>query len=478
MMVLNGLLLLFLAGAVLRAFGPPVAIATAAILAIDPTVAAHLPVVMTDLPVALLASTAVLFAVCGFRTGSRLDLALGSLALGLTLGAKHSGLIALFAVVAMGVLIAALPRPAGESGRPGRVRTLGLTLAVAVGALVILWGLYGFRYPESHAGEEAFNRPLALKIEDLQGSTSRAALLLATSAHVVPRAYLWGLADTIRAGLEGRNQPVPFFGRVYSNRGPLQYFPAVLAAKLPLGLLALVLAGLVLLGTRIPPAPWRLPSLGLLALAGAFLIALMRGASYAGVRHALPVLVSLAVCGGMALALSVAHRGVARSLALGAVAAGALSALPRTRPWEYYNELFGGPANAYRYFADEGVDMGQRSDDLARYYHERLEPAGEVPYVFYPMSRFEVQRRGLRVRDPRGRESDWRDVPATPSGVFLVRTVQMMQAAPVRSLPRSRSRGSHRQPAGLPRGVQAALDPRGEPHPSGARLPAQGPARR
>ena len=427
MMVLNGLLLLFLAGAVIRAFGPPVAIATAGVLAIDPTVAAQLPVVMTDLPVALLAPTAVLFTVCGLCKGSRLDLTLGSLALGLTLSAKHSGLVALLAVVAVGVLIPALPRPAGEAGRPGRVRTLGLTLAVAVGALVVLWGLYGFRYAESHAGEEAFNRPLALKIEDLRGSTSRAALRLATSARVLPRAYIWGLADTMRAGLEGRNQPVPFLGRVYFNRGPLHYFPAVLAAKLPFGLLALALAGVVLLGTRVVPAPWRLPGLCLLALAGAFLIALMRGASYGGVRHALPVLVSLAICGGMALAMAATHSRIARSLALGALGLGALSAVPRMRPWEYHNELFGGPGNGYRYFADEGVDMGQRSLDFARYYHERLEPAGEVPYLFYPMSGPEVKARRVRVRDPRGSEADWTDVPESPSGVFFVSSVQMMR---------------------------------------------------
>jgi tetratricopeptide (TPR) repeat protein len=101
--------------------------------------------------------------------------------------------------------------------------------------------------------------------------------------------------------------------------------------------------------------------------------------------------------------------------------------VPRMRPWEYHNELFGGPGNGYRYFADEGVDMGQRSLDFARYYHERLEPAGEVPYLFYPMSRFELKRLGVRVRDARGSESDWTDVPAAPSGVFFVRSTQMMR---------------------------------------------------
>jgi hypothetical protein len=63
MWTLNGLLLVFLAFAVRRAFGSGVALGTMLFLAIDPTVAAHLPVVMTDLSVSLLSATAVILAI-------------------------------------------------------------------------------------------------------------------------------------------------------------------------------------------------------------------------------------------------------------------------------------------------------------------------------------------------------------------------------------------------------------------------------
>ena len=59
MWALNGLLMLFLAFSVSRALGNTVALGTVAFLAIDPTVAGHLPVVLTDLPFALLATTAI-----------------------------------------------------------------------------------------------------------------------------------------------------------------------------------------------------------------------------------------------------------------------------------------------------------------------------------------------------------------------------------------------------------------------------------
>ncbi len=87
---LNWLLLIALAFALRRSFGPGVALGTTLFLAIVPTVAAHLPVVMTDLPVALLGATAVVLAARAFRTWFWTDLVACSMALGLTLGAKHS----------------------------------------------------------------------------------------------------------------------------------------------------------------------------------------------------------------------------------------------------------------------------------------------------------------------------------------------------------------------------------------------------
>src|SRR5229473_6712417 len=111
MWALHGLLLIALALALRRSFNPAVALGTILFLAIDPTVAAHLPVVMTDLPVALLSATAVVLATRAFRAWAWPDLILCSVALGLTLGTKHSapvfyiflgfagGLLAMFARV-------------------------------------------------------------------------------------------------------------------------------------------------------------------------------------------------------------------------------------------------------------------------------------------------------------------------------------------------------------------------------------------
>jgi hypothetical protein len=70
------------------------------------------------------------------------------------------------------------------------------------------------------------------------------------ATHVVPRAYLWGFADTIRAGLEGRESLQLFFGRVYRSKGPRYFFPGMIGVKVPIGLIALMLLGLFLFITR------------------------------------------------------------------------------------------------------------------------------------------------------------------------------------------------------------------------------------
>jgi 4-amino-4-deoxy-L-arabinose transferase-like glycosyltransferase len=418
MLALNALLLLFLAFAVWRTMGPVVAVAATAVLAIDPTVAAHMPVVMTDLPVALLAAAAVLFAVAAFRDGQWVDIVLAALALGLTLGSKHSGIIAIFAVGAIAIGALAMPRLFGTAS--SRRRSAIALLVIASGSLAVLWALYGFRYSETPGGEEAFNRPLTLKIEDVRSHVARSVLTAMATMHLTPRAYIWGLADTTRAGMEGRGIRVYFFGRTYRDRGPFYYFPAVIAAKVPIGILALALAGVALVMMRRTPQVWRLPLAALTLLAILFLAALIRGVSYGGIRHALTIVVVVALFASVAATLAfTASSNRLKFAAAAALIVAIVSAVPRIRPWEYFNEFVGGPDGGYMRLGDEGVDVGQRDLDYFRYYRMNLQPRGEVPYLFYPIAAPEQERRGLRARGARGSEIEAASGDVT--GTFFVR---------------------------------------------------------
>jgi Dolichyl-phosphate-mannose-protein mannosyltransferase len=102
---LNGLLLLALALALERVFNAGVSLGTLLFLAIDPTVAAHLPVVMTDLPVALLSTTAVVLAARAFRDWIWTDLGTCSAFLGLALTAKHSAPVVAVGIALIGAVV-------------------------------------------------------------------------------------------------------------------------------------------------------------------------------------------------------------------------------------------------------------------------------------------------------------------------------------------------------------------------------------
>jgi tetratricopeptide (TPR) repeat protein len=268
--------------------------------------------------------------------------------------------------------------------------------AVLGGAMLVLWASYLFRYSESPSELESFNRPLVDKISDVASPFYHAVLGTMATAHVVPRAYLWGFADTIRAGMEGRESPKLIFGKVYDFRGPRYFFPAMIAVKVPIGLIVVILIGLFLFFTRRIPPDWIFPCGIVLTVAVLFLLVLSRGATYAGIRHALPVVVLLSVFAGISFdtALSSTTRQLKILVAVAFVAAVA-SALPQMRPWEYFNEFVGGSANAYKFFSDEGVNLGQRSKELAEYCKRELKPNGPRPVCLYWIWDEEKAARGI-----------------------------------------------------------------------------------
>jgi tetratricopeptide (TPR) repeat protein len=407
MLSFHALLLLAFTLSVRRVFGSTMAFAALVFLLIDPTVAAHLPVALTDLPIALLSGTTMLLAIVAFRSWRKLDLALVALTLGLALSAKHSGLITVMIVAVSGFVMAVF-RPAEKGSTWRRTRRLGMVAAAILGAFIVLWSSYGFRFNESKAGIDLFNRPLAEKINDLKSPLHKAALRQLARSHLLPRAYVWGLADIIRAGVEGRGIPLYFFGKNYHGKTPWYFFPGVLLVKLPLGLLALAAMGVVVILARKYPPRLIEPICGILAFAATFLVFLARSNSgYAGVRHALIVIPPLAILGALAIGTALEKQNYfLRCFAAIAVLVALISALPISRPWEYYNELAGGAKNAWRSFNDEGLDSGQRTRELIRYYEERLRRTGEVPYDEYGVAKQERKRRGLDLRSWQNETSD------------------------------------------------------------------------
>jgi tetratricopeptide (TPR) repeat protein len=393
MWMLNGLLLVMLGLALRQAFNTSIALGSVLFLAIDPTVAAHLPVVMTDLPVALLSAIAIVLATRVFREWRWTDVLLCSLALGLAIGAKHSGIVFWVFLAFAGCLWVALVQ--SKQFRYSRINRLARLSVLLTGALVILWSLYFFRFHETGSKDEGFNRPLESKVADINSRFFRFALGTMNATHVLPRPYIWGLADTIRGGVEGRPDSMLAFGRLYYKKAPRYFFPGVIALKLPLGLILLVLLGMSVLVTHQVPRECKQAAAVVLAAYVGYLLVLSLGSTYGGIRHALPALVFLSMFGGIPLGASRSSSSKPLKIAVVlAFIAAAVSALPVLRPWEYYNEMIG-RQRAYLYFNDEGVDLGQRGKELTTYCRQVLQPAGILPYLDYQVSNGEAKAREI-----------------------------------------------------------------------------------
>ena len=185
---------------------------------------------------------------------------------GLALATKHSAPVFCIILAIAGIILLIFISRQGPSDT--RFYRFAKLAAVFLGAFIILWGFYRFRFTESATSAETFNRPLALKIADLRSPTNRFIIAHLNSAHLLPRAYIWGLADTVRGGVEGRLESRLCFGKPVL-KAPFYFFPGVVAVKLPIGLGILVLLGLVLFFSRRLPREWDIPAVLLLFAATA-----------------------------------------------------------------------------------------------------------------------------------------------------------------------------------------------------------------
>jgi 4-amino-4-deoxy-L-arabinose transferase-like glycosyltransferase len=404
--IFNTLLLGVLAWMLRRIFGSGIALTALLLLALDPTVSAHLPVVMTDLPMALLGTISLCLAILALRNQRRLDWMLLGIATGLLLATKHSA-----PLIVLPLLLGCIGVLAWQAGNKQSVGKQALGLGAAcVLSLAVLWATYGFHYRESPGlsaqGQlvETFNRPLAAKIADLHSPLMRRALTLAQRLHLVPRAYLWGLADTLRAGVEGRPIWIEAFGHSYQGKAPWWIPFADLVVKLPLGFLMLAIFGIALLPSRRLPVEVTLPLASFAAMAAFFMLFIAHnGIFYAGLRHWLFVVPLLAICAAVgAWFLWRSPIFLSRAVPVAAILWIAVAVLPQRRIWEYHNVLAGGSQNAWLHFANESVDLGQRTPEFITFYQSHIAPAPVM--VGYMALSEQLKAAGVKAWEPQPQE--------------------------------------------------------------------------
>ena len=358
-------LLVFFAGRDM--FGEPAGLLALALLAFEPNLLTHGPLITTDTAIAVMFLATVWATFRYAVRGTWQALVLAGVALGLALAAKHSGLV---------LLVTLVPLLAGEAGlralerrkrngcfdlQPLRADLLRLAAAFcamcAIG-LIVLWAFYGFRYTARPQGL-ALSPILSHYVRPLRPIEAHGIMLLARF-HIFPESWLYGLADV---RLVANVTPTYLLGRVYAH-GLWRYFPVLLLIKLTLGMLALLVVA-VLAAVKGWIAKPRELWYVLFPAAFYFLVAAGSGLNI-GVRHILPcvpLLILFAAAGGMALARRGRAGAAITAVLLLAHAASSALAFPLYLP--YANEAWGGRANAWRYLSDSNVDWGQQLPQVA-----------------------------------------------------------------------------------------------------------------
>ena len=388
-----------------RMFGALAALVALTLFVFDPNVLAHGTLISTDLASAGLLFAAV-FAFYRYTlrpTTARL-LLVGVLA-GLAMAAKFTGIL----VAPILLLLAAAE---GIRGRSGRV--FGKSLAACAGILVcgwmVIWAFYGFRYAPAPAGL-ALAPALAPYLASLPNKSDGVKLALVARYHLLPEAYIWGLANTKHTEWEYTSF---FFGKMYRH-GPWQYFPMAFLIKSTLPLLLLLVLT--------PFVWWRSRGsygreLSFLLIPVCLYFAVITTSHFdIGARHMMPIYPFLYVLVGAAAAKMI-RRGRSWAALVGLLLVWQIVTSVRVAPayMAYGNEAWGGPLQVRRYLSDSNVDWGQQLKSVKQYLDQNH--ITNCWFAYFPDGAVQPQDYGIHCKR----------LP-TPSGLWWLKLP--MQVPPV-----------------------------------------------
>jgi hypothetical protein len=355
--------LIFAAGREL--FGAAAGLIALAFFVFDPNFLAHGALVTTDVGV-----TCFLFAAtyAYYRYKQRptiLRLLLVGLATGLAFAAKHSGILAVPILLALGGTEFAREVMKRKKLLIPFLKLLGEAIAVAAVSVAILWGFYGFRYAARPAGMP-LNPTFSAALDRLESARDLEIIDALARHQLLPEAYLYGLTNIL---IFNDDLPTYLFEKVYRH-GVWFYFPAVFIIKTTLPLLIMLPAASVALFRKRACCSRELIFLAVPPLLY-FAQALTSGLNI-GVRHILPVYpYLLLVVAGAAYSMLRRDRrwGYAIAALLLFHVASSLHAFPNYIA--YSNEAWGGPSHTYRYLTDSNVDWGQQLKQVGDYLDRR-----------------------------------------------------------------------------------------------------------
>lgn len=263
-------------------------------------------------------------------------------------------------------------------------------LVALVTAGVVLNAGYLFRGSFSPLGLFEFQ---SQEMRNMQGSLA----WLSKLPLPVPEDYLLGM-DKQRAVMEGAH--AVYLDNGWANDGLLHYYVAAFGYKAThLFQVLLLLAAVAFVGTRQGRQRWRLqlfllvPAVVLVAIASVTRMQI-------GIRYILPAFPFLMLFAGQSVQLVQQKRRAIRIIfATGVAVAAALSLRHHPHHLGYFNELAGGPEQAWLRLCDSNLDWGQDLRKLKEFLDaEQIDDVGLAYFGTFPPAEI-----GIRYHLPPGR---------------------------------------------------------------------------
>ncbi|WP_419804424.1 glycosyltransferase family 39 protein [Terriglobus sp.] len=393
-------------------FGTTAGLLAFGLFTFDPLVLAHGTLVSTDIGSACFFFAAVFAWYHYTQRPSAAWLLTTGLAAGLAMVTKYTGIL----VVPVLLLLLVV-----EGAQTRRLTPFVRRLAACCGALacawLTIWAFYSFRDAPAPAGMQ-LSPTLGPYLAAMPGKGLGAMLAFVARLHLLPQAYLWGLANTKYTEYEYVSY---FFGHIYRH-GPWQYFPAAFLIKSTLPFLLLLLLAPFILRTQTHDLAKKL--LYLLLPAAIYFLVITASHFDIGARHMMPIYPFLYVIAG-ATAAALLRRGpvfasIAAVLCLWQVGT-SLHASPNYMA--YGNEAWGGPRQVRRYLSDANVDWGQQLKTVKQYLDTNH--ITNCWFAYFPDGAVQPQDYGVHCkRLPTGSNTWWfhlpMNVPPVIDGTVLI----------------------------------------------------------
>jgi 4-amino-4-deoxy-L-arabinose transferase-like glycosyltransferase len=423
--ILTILLALLVFVATREFFGMGAAFIALTLIAFEPNLLAHGARVTTDAGFSCFLFATIYTFYRYVKAPSAWRLAVVGLAMGLTLSAKHTGILVIPMLALLAICEVMRSRLAKQRHSEGPIGTgrhagrLAVSLVVSVLiAVVVLWASYGFRFAARPVGLQ-LNPGFAEWVGQLKPVEAH-LVSFAARWHLLPESYLYGLA-AVRLSAESYTSFV--LGRVYPH-GVWFYFPVAFAIKSTLAFLLLLGISVFAIATRkltgareilfltVPPA--------------FYLMVAMSSKINIGVRHILPLYIFFAVLIAGAVRSLMRHRLPARHWQYVVAALLLFHVFSSVRSYPNYmaysNELWGGPSQTYKYLTDSNVDWAQQLKSSKQYLDGR--GIKECWFAYFGQGVLEPQYYGIPCKPLPTADSLWMneriDVPPMIDGTVLV----------------------------------------------------------